>query len=185
MEMTTLLTKFTVALADTFCDGSTKKLIASWWYSILCISFLLTIMTFWTVSTRNGAEAFASFWAAVVIIGLCVGGTMVMRRFHNSTAVGFFMGTVVASAQFFFLLFLIYLGYAHDRWVYNRSSTEDYLQAFICLVQSLLLGSFAAILAAHRSSIVSDDTSITSDDHTFTPTASKESDGYDPPIVMK
>lgn len=180
--MTTLLTKFTVKLADTFCDGSTKKLIAQWWYSILCLSFLLTIMTFWTVATRTGAEAFASFWAAVVIIGLCVGGTMVMRRFHNSTAVGFFMGSVVATAQFFFLLFLLYLGYAHDRWVFNRSSTEDYFQAFVCLIQSLLLGSFAAILAAHRSSIVTDDVSVVSEDNTFTPTASKDNE-YDPPVM--
>jgi hypothetical protein len=30
-----------------------------------------------------------------------------MRKFHNSMAVGFFMGSIVAMSQLFFLLFLV------------------------------------------------------------------------------
>jgi hypothetical protein len=36
-----------------------------------------------------------------------VGGTMIMRKFHSSLAVGFFMGCVVAMSQLFFMLFLV------------------------------------------------------------------------------
>eukprot|EP00562_Extubocellulus_spinifer_P010318 CAMPEP_0178509358 /NCGR_PEP_ID=MMETSP0696-20121128/21245_1 /TAXON_ID=265572 /ORGANISM="Extubocellulus spinifer, Strain CCMP396" /LENGTH=115 /DNA_ID=CAMNT_0020138977 /DNA_START=249 /DNA_END=596 /DNA_ORIENTATION=- len=79
---------------------------------------------------------------------------MVMRRFHTSIAVGFFMGSVVATSQLFFLLFLVYLGYAADRSEQALSSYEESLNAFFCLVQCLLLGSFAAILGAHRSQIL-------------------------------
>lgn len=32
-----------------------------------------------------------------------------MRKFHNSMAVGFFMGGVVAMAQLFFMLFLMWV----------------------------------------------------------------------------
>jgi hypothetical protein len=38
---------------------------------------------------------------------LSIGGTMIMRKFHNSMAVGFFMGGVVAMSQLFFMLFLM------------------------------------------------------------------------------
>mmetsp|Transcript_35898 Transcript_35898/g.74653 ORF Transcript_35898/g.74653 Transcript_35898/m.74653 type:complete len:110 (-) Transcript_35898:201-530(-) len=81
---------------------------------------------------------------------------MIMRRFHNSMAVGFFMGSIVAMSQMFFLLFLIYLGYKVDEG--NAEGVANGLQelwmAIFALVQSLLLGSFAAILAAHRSEIL-------------------------------
>jgi hypothetical protein len=56
---------------------------------------------------RPKAEAFASIWSAVMLCCLSIGGTMIMRKFHNSMAVGFFMGSVVAMSQMFFLLFLM------------------------------------------------------------------------------
>ena len=79
---------------------------------------------------------------------------MIMRKFHNSMAVGFFMGGVVSMSQMFFVLFLLYLGYAKDQHSMNMSTKEETLMAFIALLQSILLGSFAAILAAHRSEIL-------------------------------
>lgn len=123
-------------------------------YSILALSLLLSFMTFWTVSTRGSYESFSSMWSCLLIVGLCVGGTMVMRRYHTSIAVGLFMGSVVATAQLFFLLFLIYLGYASDRRSQGLNTFSETLSAFFCLVQCILLGSFAAILGAHRSQIL-------------------------------
>ena len=76
-------------------------------YSILALSLLISLMTFWTVSTRSTAESFSAMWSTIIVVGLCIGGTMVMRRFHTSIAVGFFMGSVVATSQLFFLLFLV------------------------------------------------------------------------------
>jgi hypothetical protein len=48
------------------------------------------MLSFWTVSTRTTPEAFSSVWSTVVLIALSVGGTMVMRKFHNSFFTGFF-----------------------------------------------------------------------------------------------
>eukprot|EP00523_Entomoneis_sp_CCMP467_P009023 CAMPEP_0168727614 /NCGR_PEP_ID=MMETSP0724-20121128/5266_1 /TAXON_ID=265536 /ORGANISM="Amphiprora sp., Strain CCMP467" /LENGTH=112 /DNA_ID=CAMNT_0008774447 /DNA_START=338 /DNA_END=676 /DNA_ORIENTATION=+ len=82
---------------------------------------------------------------------------MIMRRFHNSMAVGFFMGSVVAMSQMFFLLFLIYVGYKTDEFQsdgVDANGWEEFWMALFAIVQSLLLGSFAAILAAHRSEIL-------------------------------
>jgi len=135
-------------------------------------------MSFWTISTRGFAEAFASVWAAITIIGLSVGGTMVMRKFHNSFSVGFFLGSVVATAQFFLLLSLIYFGYAADRQALNKSGTEDIIQGLTCLAQSALLCIFAAILGTHRSAFGSESSVLR--DAEF-PTKSE----YDPPLAMK
>jgi len=77
-----------------------------------------------------------------------------MRKFHNSISVGFFMGCVVSMSQLYFLLFLIYWGYAVDRKEDQLPHEEEMLSSFFSLVQSILLASFAAMLGAHRSQIL-------------------------------
>jgi len=77
-----------------------------------------------------------------------------MRKFQSSFAVGFFMGSVVAASQMFLLMFLILVGYTEDRLNNDLPVDGERLNGFVCLVQALLLASFAAILAAHRSEIL-------------------------------
>jgi len=141
-------------MADRMCGGSTRKLIAGWWYSILAVTFLLTMLSFWIVSTRQPAEAFASVWSTIILILLSVGGTMVMRKFHNSFFTGLFIGGIVATAQYFFLLSMIFGGYAVDRQYLGYSGAGDYFQAAVAFIQAILLGSFAMLLTAHRSEIM-------------------------------
>lgn len=136
-------------------------------------------MTFWTVSTRSTAESFSATWSTIIVVGLCIGGTMVMRRFHTSIAVGFFMGSVVATSQLFFLMFLVYLGYAKDRSDYGYSSASEKLSAFLSLSQCVLLGSFAAILGAHRSQILDKNSDSTGAGSATT--AGDDDATYDPP----
>jgi hypothetical protein len=45
-------------------------------------------------------------------------------------------------------------GYIEERLENNLSVDGERINGFVCLVQSLLLGSFAIILAAHRSEIL-------------------------------
>mmetsp|Transcript_21864 Transcript_21864/g.49729 ORF Transcript_21864/g.49729 Transcript_21864/m.49729 type:complete len:130 (-) Transcript_21864:360-749(-) len=111
-------------------------------------------MAIFVVTTRTAGEGFASMWAAFMLVMLSGGGTMIMRKFHNSIAVGFFMGTVVATSQLFFLLFLVYSGYSGDRVNSSQSGQEESVMAMFCFIQAVLLGSFAAILGAHRSEIL-------------------------------
>ena len=79
---------------------------------------------------------------------------MIMRKFHNSMAVGFFMGGVVAMSQMFFFLMLLYVGYGKDQKNDELPVVTETIMAFFCLMQCILLGTFAAILGAHRSEIL-------------------------------
>ncbi|KAL3826758.1 hypothetical protein ACHAXA_009367 [Cyclostephanos tholiformis] len=134
-------------------------------YLILLISIIQVFIALYTMSSRGGTEAFVSLWSAVFLLILCVGGTVIMRKFQSSLAVGFFMGSVVAASQMFMLIFLILFGYIEDRLENDLPVDGERLNGFVCLVQALLLGSFAAILAAHRSEIldqkISDDEDVT------------------------
>ena len=153
-------------------------------------------MSVFVSGTRTLAEGFASIWSALMLMMLSIGGTMIMRKFHNSMAVGFFMGAIVAMSQMFFLLFLMYvprafltdniarppffillfllvylmrilsslsffrsctdryIGYGKDQSLQGRSYKGETVMSMLCLIQSILLGSFAAILGAHRSEIL-------------------------------
>ncbi len=79
---------------------------------------------------------------------------MVMRKFHNSFFTGLFIGGIVATAQYFFLLSMIFGGYAVDRQYVGYSGAGDYFQATVAFIQAILLGSFAMLLTAHRSEIM-------------------------------
>jgi len=108
---------------------------------------------------------------------------MVMKKFHNSFSTGLFLGAVVALAQFFFLSFLIYYGYVIERQSKNQNAFEDGLQACICLIQSILLGSFALMLGAHRSEILSRSQSL--HDVNTKEESSRKNDGeYNPPVAL-
>lgn len=123
-------------------------------YSILGLTVALSIMSFAIMGRRPFSETFAAVWSSVMLCALSIGGTMIMRKFHNSMAVGFFMGCVITTSQMFFSLFLLYIGYGKDQQVASLSAKEEGLMSVLALCQSILLGSFAAILAAHRSEIL-------------------------------
>ena len=68
------------------------------------------------MGTRALSEGFMSIWSALMLLALSIGGTMIMRKFHNSMAVGFFMGGVVAMAQLFFFLSMMWVVIFVWRW---------------------------------------------------------------------
>lgn len=89
----------------------------------------------------------------------------------------------MASAQYFFLLALIYGGYAVDRRKLGMSGAEDTIQSLTSMGQAILLGSFAMLLTAHRTEIMDRNSNLHS-------TPSVDSNGfrevddeslYDPP----
>ena len=47
-----------------------------------------------------------------------------------------------------------YTGYAKDQRAAGASSFQEWIMALFCFLQTVLLGSFAAILGAHRSEIL-------------------------------
>lgn len=150
-----MLSQSTTFLAKHLCGGSSRKLIAGWWYSILGMTAMLAFLSFLIVGgNRRWSESFCALWSAMMLCILSVGGTMIMRKFHNSMAVGFFMGSVVSMSQMFFLLFLLYISFGRDQAQASESFKEESWIGMVSLIQSILLGSFAGILAAHRSEIL-------------------------------
>jgi hypothetical protein len=138
-------------------------------YSILAVTAALLILSCMIVGhSRPFHEVVVSVWSAAFLGGLSIVGTMIMRKFHNSMAVGFFMGVTVGCSQWFVILSLVYTSYAREQRlmdaednVYGNNGTpsiqsgkEETLLAIVAAVQAILLGSFAAILAAHRSEIL-------------------------------
>ena len=78
-------------------------------YTILFLSIVQIFLAMWALSSRGGTEAFLSIWSSIVLLLLCIGGTIVMRKFQSSVAVGFFMGSVIAGSQMFLLLFFMWV----------------------------------------------------------------------------
>lgn len=148
------LNHFTDLLADRLCGGSSRKLIAGWWYTILFISVVLTINSSFVVTTRDTGEGFSTAWITLLSVLLCIGGTMVMRKYNSSLSVGFFLGAVVGMSELFILLFFLYFGYGSDRIALGLECKQENIVAVICACQSLLLASFAAILGARRGEFV-------------------------------
>jgi hypothetical protein len=146
-----MFSQYTSYLANRLCGGSSRKLIAGWWYSILALTAGLAV-----VSVHDGVAAAAAF----LLCGYGIGGTMILRKFHSSLAVGFFMGVTVAAAQLFFALALLHWNVRHVQRHNNEAAKEVTWLASLSLVQGVLLGSFAAILAAHRTEILLEDSAV-------------------------
>lgn len=68
---------------------------------------IMALMAVFIMGSKGFSEGFVSFWSAAMLFALSIGGTMIMRKFHNSMAVGFFMGGVIAMAQMYFFLSLV------------------------------------------------------------------------------
>ena len=76
-------------------------------YSILAMTGVMALMSCIVMGSRGFSEGFVTFWSAAMLLALSIGGTMIMRKFHNSMAVGFFMGGVVSMAQMYLFLALV------------------------------------------------------------------------------
>lgn len=59
------------------------------------------------------------------------------------------------------------MGYRKDNKIDSLPSGQELLMSMICFAQFVLLGTFAAILAAHRSEIIEKDSESTVDNGTY------------------
>jgi hypothetical protein len=179
-----MFSQYTTYLANHLCGGSSRKLIAGWWYSILSMTIAITLLSLTMINNNNNnnsnnnssinnndnnnnntQQRIIALWSSFLLCCFSIGGTMIMRKFHSSIAVGFFMGVTVTSCQFYIGLAFIYFHYRHYNIHNNSGSNVKDVTLFACFsfIQALLLGTFAIILAAHRTEISFD--SITEEQH--------------------
>jgi hypothetical protein len=76
-----------------------------------------------------------------------------------------------------------YAGYGKEQRHYSMSAKKESLMSFFSLVQSVLLGSFAAILGAHRSEIL-DKNSLEQGASVDSSEANHTASQYDPPSTQ-
>jgi formate-dependent nitrite reductase membrane component NrfD len=168
-----MFSQYTTYLANHLCGGSSRQLIAGWWYSILGMTIAITLLSLTMINNSNNnstnsnysssstQQCIIALWSSFLLCCFSIGGTMIMRKFHNSIAVGFFMGVTVTSCQFYIALALLYFHYRHYNIRNTASGNAKDVTLFACLsiVQAILLGTFAIILAAHRTEITFDSNS--------------------------
>lgn len=83
-------------------------------------------------SGRNLSDSkslgFAGIWAMILMIGLSVGGTLVMRKFQTPLAVGFFIGVVIMMSFQMFSLTVLFVGESYlakeERTLFNKTDTN-------------------------------------------------------------
>jgi hypothetical protein len=174
-----MFSQYTTYLANHLCGGSSRKLIAGWWYSILGMTIAITLLSLTMLnnsnsnnsnsyySSSNVQQRIIALWSSFLLCCFSIGGTMIMRKFHNSIAVGFFMGVTVTSCQFYIALALLYFHYRHYSLRNNANGNVKDVTLFACLsiVQAILLGTFAIILAAHRTEISFDNNNNDNDEN--------------------
>ncbi len=176
-----MFSQYTTYLANHLCGGSSRKLIAGWWYSILGMTIAITLLSLTMISNRNSNNEYGSgsinynvqqciiaLWSSFLLCCFSIGGTMIMRKFHNSMAVGFFMGVTVTSCQFYIALGLLYFHYRHHLSINHSNSKDVTLFACLSIIQAILLGTFAIILAAHRTEITVDNNNDNTNNDTVT-----------------
>ena len=80
------------------------------------------------------------------------------------------------------LIFLLrFKSYAKERTIKGGSNKGEQVQSFFCLVQSILLGSFALVLGAHRDDMVD----LKSDFQNSGESSQRnKEDSYDPPSIL-
>ncbi|KAJ1460524.1 hypothetical protein M885DRAFT_509548 [Pelagophyceae sp. CCMP2097] len=85
---------------------------------------------------KNGSKgaAFAAIWAVLMLLVLCVAGTLVLRKFRTNMMIGLLLGSSAMMAQMMFMLFAIFAGLATDDRGYHGTDQTFAAFAFFCAV---------------------------------------------------
>jgi uncharacterized membrane protein len=167
-------------------------------FQLFVFCFVVTAMVMASNNDgRNGSKSdgFAAIWTMLLIIGLSIGGTLVMRKYQTPLAVGFFLGVCIMMCVNMFSLFVLFLGAAYledklakeskdEKTMDQAKSTasSDKAIAAFCFFLFLCYGIFSILLAKFRNFIVKDGSALGS--HVDQPAAAPEMDsGSGPPPV--
>mmetsp|Transcript_10380 Transcript_10380/g.33203 ORF Transcript_10380/g.33203 Transcript_10380/m.33203 type:complete len:205 (-) Transcript_10380:121-735(-) len=129
----------------------------TWYLTLLLCGILVITATVVAVDLDEDGEessrgaAFAAIWSMLMMIALCVGGTIVLRKFRNDMMIGVLLGVVVMMSQMMLMLFAVFAGMADD----NRGHADsDRAMSAFSFVISFVLIVFAAVLFYDRESVL-------------------------------
>lgn len=81
----------------------------------------------------------------LLLIGLSVGGSLVMRKYRTSLAVGFFLGVVIIMSQTMLVLFAVFAGRASTSEDQDEKPADRAFAAF-CFFLWIVYSTFAGEL---------------------------------------
>ncbi|CAM9226646.1 unnamed protein product [Choristocarpus tenellus] len=149
------------------CDKNPQKAIAYAWFTSIVIVVIAFICACAAVAhsgtSGSGALDFAAIWTVLLLFGLSVGGSLVMRKYRTSLAVGFFLGVVVIMSQTMLVLFAVFLGRASTTEDEDEPASDRAFAVF-CFFLFIVYTAFAGMLAVFREDIILDDTTKYEDD---------------------
>ncbi|KAG5190373.1 hypothetical protein JKP88DRAFT_197319 [Tribonema minus] len=145
------------------CARNPQKAIAYAWFTSIILVAIAFVCACVAASKQEGVDAvkgskslaFASIWTALLLILLCIGGSMVMRRYRTSLAVGFFLGVVIIMSQQMLILFAVFAGRAEDTTNDSEKPADSAFAAF-CFFLFVVYTGFAIMLAMFRADIIAD-----------------------------
>jgi uncharacterized BrkB/YihY/UPF0761 family membrane protein len=85
-----------------FKENPKKYITYAWFLSIILVAAAMISACILADKHRdNGTSAlgFAAVWTAIICMAISVGGTVVMRKFQTSFAIGVFLGVVSVAAN--------------------------------------------------------------------------------------
>ena len=144
------------------CGGDDKeKLIMTAWKTTIVFVFSFIIAAIALAAKNDSGEAgtsrsdgFAAIWAMLLIIGLTVGGSLVLKRHRKPLAIGFFLGVCIMMSVNMLTLFAIFVGLAHDASAASTDASADNAAAAFAFLLCLCYGVFSFILSKNKDELV-------------------------------
>ena len=151
---------------------------------LVFIAFIVGCVAASRETGGSSALGFAAIWTVILCVILSVGGTLVMRKFQTSLAIGFFLGVVAVMSQQMLIIAAIFAGEADarsddDPASKDQKSAESAMAVFAMFLFAVY-SAFAVLLAVFRKDLIRDDT-LDPNDPTLATTPEAQEDMPPPP----
>jgi hypothetical protein len=131
-----------------------KGITIAWIMSLVfvLVAFIVACVAASTLRLTAGggtSAAFAGVWTSLLLIALSIMGTIIMRRYKSSLAIGFFLGVIFIMTNQMLILFAIFADHAST----SRRPAEEAMAVF-CFFLFLVYAVFGSMLAVFRKDII-------------------------------
>jgi uncharacterized membrane protein YkvI len=139
-------------------EGGGKRAITYNWLLILILSVLTFIIACAAASHHNDhdghdAITFCGVWTSIILLLLCVAGTITLRKHHNQLAVGMFMGIIFVMCSQMLIVFAVFAEHADQHSTVNAKDSENAMAVFSFFL-FLAFTSFGGLLVAFQDEVI-------------------------------
>eukprot|EP00937_MAST-01D_sp_MAST-1D-sp2_P005582 g5582.t1 len=142
-------------------EDKEKLIITSWRITLVFVACFVIAAIAFAAHNDSGevgtsrSDGFAAIWAMILIVGLSVGGTMVLKKYRKPLAIGFFLGVCVMMSVNMLTLFAIFVGLAQmEKDATDSTPSSDNAAAAFAFFLCLCYGGFSFVLSKHKDTLV-------------------------------